>query len=327
MSEIIVSKYRDHLPLYRLERRFAQQGASISRSSMSSWLQMTTENFLSSLRDRLKTLMLNSYIVQGDETTIKVLDRSHPKNIRLGYYWFYVGDHNIVYIDFTKNRSREGPIKVLKNRKIGYFQTDGYAGYERLYNGMEANLTNIGCWMHARRYFYQAYEQKDYRALPVLEKIKRLYQIEKESTGLDAEAHLLLRQEESKPVIDEIQNWLAENAASIPPKIRLGKAITYISNQWTSLIEFLKDSRVPIDNGGVERAIRPLALGRKNYLFAGSVRGAQNAAVIYSLLAGCALNDIKADEYFNDILYKLVNYWPSSRIDELLPHRWKKSNA
>ncbi|MCD4655639.1 transposase, partial [bacterium] len=183
---------------------------------------------------------------------------------------------------------------------------------------------------------HQAYELKDYRSLPLLENIKELYKIEQNCKDLDFDAPLPVRQEQPQPIIDQIKSWLNDNPAlslesglkrtNTPPKSRLGKAITYLTNQWDSLVEFLKDSKLPLDNGEVERAIRPVAIGRKNYLFAGSRRGAKNAAVIYSLLAGCALNDIKPDIYMKDILTKLVNNWPANRIDELLPHNWKELN-
>jgi len=134
--------------------------------------------------------MLEAFLVQSDDTTIKVLDSSHPKNIRLGYFWFYIGDHKIAYVNFTPGRPREGPIKIMKPRKTDFLQTDDYAGSERLYNGKEASLTNVGCWMHARRYLY---ELKDYKSLPVLEKIKELYKIEENCKDLDFDAHMAIR--------------------------------------------------------------------------------------------------------------------------------------
>jgi len=326
ITEIIIGKYNDHLPLYRLEKRFARLGVSLARSSMSSWIQTVVESLLSPLADRLRDKVLNAYLTQSDDTTIKVLDRDHPKNIRLGYFWFYTGDHKYAFIDFRPGRSREGPIDILKSRATGYLLTDGYAGYERLYNGEEANLTNIGCWMHARRYFYKAYDQNDLRAFPVLEMIKELYRIDREA-GSDESERLKRRQTESKAVIDKLKQWLEENHSQFPPLSLMGKATTYLSNQWESLTQFLNDGKLPLDNGEVERAIRPVAVGRKNYLFAGSKRGAQNAAVIYSLLSTCELNDVNPYDYFKDILDKLANNWPANQIDDLLPDRWKERNA
>ena len=326
LTEIIISKYRDHLPLYRLEKRFARLGVSVPRSSMSSWIQTITESLLSPLVDRLRENVLNAYLTQSDDTTIKVLDRDHPKNIRLGYFWFYTGDHKYVYIDFRPGRSRDGPIDILKSRESGYLLTDGYSGYARLYNGDEANLTNVGCWMHARRYFYKAYDQNDLNAFPVLEMIKELYRIERES-GSDESERLKRRQTESKAVIDQLNDWLKVNHSKFPPLSLMGKAATYLSNQWESLTQFLNDGKLPLDNGEVERAIRPVAVGRKNYLFAGSKRGARNAAVIYSLLATCELNGVNPYDYFKDILDKLANNWPANQIDDLLPDYWKKLNT
>jgi transposase len=324
MTEILISKFRDHLPLYRLEERFSRLGVSLSRSTMSSWVQMVTEDLLQPLADRLCQQTLASFLVQSDDTTLRVLDRSHPKNAHLGYLWFYIGDHRYAFVDFTTNRSREGPIGILKSRKTGYLQTDGYAGYERLYNGQEAALTHVGCWMHARRKFHEVYELKDLRALPVLELIRNLYAIEDDCRDHNAEDRLAARKSRSRPIIDAIQKWLENHVDTIPPKTRIGQAITYMRNQWISLTRFLEDGRLPLDNGEVERAIRPVAIGRKNYLFAGSRRGARNAAAIYSLMATCALNDIQPDKYLADVLDKLIHDWPAKRIDNLLPDRWKE---
>ncbi len=284
-----------------------------------------SENLLQPLTDRLHTLALESFLLQSDDTTLRVLDPSHPKNILLGYLWFYIGDHRYAFVDFTTNRGREGPIGILKPRKTGYLQTDGYAGYERLYNGQEASLTHVGCWMHARRKFHEAYEQGDLRGLPILEKIRELYAIEDENTrtGMTVE-RLEARKTRSQPILDTIRKWLEDHVDAIPPKTRIGQAITYMRNQWISLTRFLEDGRIPLDNGGVERAIRPVAIGRKNYLFAGSRRGGRNAAAIYSLMATCALNDVQPDKYLADVLDKLIHDWPAKAIDDLLPHRWKE---
>jgi transposase len=324
MTEILVSKYRDHLPLYRLEERFSRLGVRIARSSMSSWVQTVTEDLLQPIVDRLLEKMLASFLLQSDDTTLRVLDRNHPKNTLLGYFWFYIGDHRYAYVDFTPNRSREGPIRILKSRKQKYLQTDGYSGYDRLYDGREASLTHVGCWMHARRYFYEAYELKDHRAMPILEYIRDLYTIEANHRDGSDSDRLAARQSQSRPIIDAIQAWLNTHGDAIPPKSRLGKAVIYLRNQWSSLTRFLEDGRLPLDNGEVERAIRPVAIGRKNYLFAGSRRGARNAAGIYSLIASCALNDIPPDLYLRDVLDKIVNHWPASKLDELLPDRWKE---
>ena len=324
VSEILVGKYRDHLPLYRLEKRFERLGVRIPRSSMSTWIQVVVEDLLFPLYERCREKVLESFLLSSDDTTVRVLDRDHPKNIRLGYYWFYTGDHQHVYIDFTPSRSRAGPLKILKSRKSGYMQTDGYAGYHRLYDGTESNMMYVGCWMHARRYFHQAYELKDYRALVILNKIRALYAIEQKCKGISADELHGVRLRESRPIIESIREWLDENIDTIPPRTKLGKAIQYMNNQWSGLTRFLEDGRLPLDNGEIERTIRPVAVGRKNYLFAGSRRGARNAAVIYSLFAGCELNDVKPDVYLRDVLDKLANDWPARRIDDLLPYRWKK---
>jgi transposase len=324
ITEIMVSKYRDHLPLYRLEERFARLGVPLSRSSMSSWIQTITEDLLQPIVDRIHDKALASFLLQSDDTTLRVLDQSHPKNTLLGYLWFYIGDRRYAFADFTTSRGREGPINILKPREKGYLQTDGYSGYERLYNGQEASLIHVGCWMHARRYFHDAYELKDFRALPMLEWIRDLYAIEEKHKDKPPEDLLAARQTMSYPIIESIRQWSDENVGRVPPETRIGKAIRYMRNQWPSLLRFLEDGRIPLDNGEVERAIRPIAIGRKNYLFAGSRRGARNAAAIYSLMATCALNDIQPDRYLSDVLDKLMRNWPAKKIDDLIPDRWKE---
>ncbi len=322
MAEILICKYQDHLPLYRIDKRFERLGYSVPRTSMSHWIQNVVEMYLQPLADRLKTLALTGYMLQTDDTPLRVQDRDHPNNIKKGYYWFYIGDQHHVCVDYTPNRKRAGPGTFLCDKNHGYIQSDGYTGYDHIFKE-KPNLTRVGCWMHCRRYFVKALDAGDDRADPVVSYIKQLYKIEEKYKTSTVDDRCEVRLKKSVPLLDAIKKWCTDNAVGIRPKSLLGRAIHYALKHWPSLIVFAQDGAVPIDNGAVERAIRPVAVGRKNYLFAGSDRAAKNAAVIYALLGCCALENLNPWLYMKDILQKLASAWPNSRIDELLPHNWK----
>ena len=322
IGEILISKYNDHLPLYRLQERFERIGVSVARSSMSQWIAYVTEEYLSVIALRMKESVLKATLLQTDDTPMKVLDKSHPKHIKNGYYWVYIGDGRSVVIDYTTNKSRAGPESFLAQRQHGYLQSDGYTGYKHLLCDHGGRFTGIGCWMHARRYFYKAWDNQDTRAASVIEWIQQMYRIEEEARSMSDSERYRYRQEKSKPLLDQISTWMNENRDRIRPQSLMGKAIGYTTNHWDSLIRYVEDGAIPIDNGAVERAIRPIAIGRKNYLFSGSDDGAQNSAVIYSILCACDLAGVNQWRYLQDILHKMINGWKYNRIDELLPYNW-----
>jgi len=322
MAEILACKYQDHLPLYRIDKRFERLGYSVPRSSMSQWIQTVVETYLQPLGDRLKNLALSSYMLQTDDTPIRVQDRKHPQNIKKGYYWYYIGENRFVCVDYTENRKRAGPGTFLSDRTKGYIQSDGYTGYDHIFKA-HPGLIQVGCWMHCRRYFIKALDAGDERADPVMSYIKELYKIEEKCLDLTSDKRREIRMKESALLLDAIKKWCLDNAGNIRPKSLLGRAIKYTLKHWTGLTVFVKDGAIPIDNGAVERALRPVAVGRKNYLFAGSDRAARNAAVVYSLLGCCNLENVNPWLYLRDVLQKLASGWLHSRIDELLPHQWK----
>lgn len=324
MTEIITGKYKDHLPVHRLHERFKRLGVDIPQSTMTGWISQVAEEMLRPIAELQRKKVLQSVVLQTDDTGIKVQDRKHPGNIFRGYYWFYVGDGRDVYVDFTPGRGRDGPSAFLKGRIGGYLQVDGYSVYDKLFKD-HTDWTEVGCWMHARRYFVEAYESKDFRAIPIIENIKRLYRIEAEAreAALGPDALKERREKDSIPVLTDIRKWLTEHIPKETPRSLLGKAMAYMSGRWKALTRFVTDGRIPIDNGAVERAIRPVAVGRKNYLFAGSDAGARNAAVIYGILSACALAEVPPDRYFRDVLEKIAGGWLKSRLHELLPYEWK----
>ena len=231
--------------------------------------------------------------------------------------------HRFAYFAYTPSRSGAGPQAELRDF-AGYVQVDGYAGYDALFRGEGCARIEVGCWMHARRYFVEAVEAGDLRALPAVAQIRALYGVEREAkeSGLDAERRRALREQKARPLLAELADWLAAMAPRANPKSPLGQAIGYAQKRWTALTRYLDDGRLEIDNGEVERLIRIVALGRKNYLFAGADAGAERAAVAYSVLATCTLHELDPWAYVTDVLEKIAGDWPQREIDRLLPDRW-----
>jgi transposase len=322
LSYIIVSKYVDHLPLYRLEQMFKRYNIHINRSSMAGWIAQLC-NLFEPVYNSMKETLCSSFLIQADETTLKVLDDSVKGACELGYMWPYVGDGKLAVFEFRDSRSALGPTTFLEKFSDKYLMSDGYAGYNDVIK--KQRLTHLMCWAHARRKFF---EQKDLDpgfVTSVLELIKDLYKVEFEATEkLDDKARYELRKQKSMPVLEKIKTVLENPGKVILPKNKISEAIAYTLNHWTQLTNFLKDGRLPIDNNLCENTIRPVALGRKNWLFAGSPEGAKRMAIIYSLVATCKLNAINPYEYLLDILPKAASY-PNKNIADLSPINWKMS--
>jgi transposase len=323
LSYILVSKYVDHLPLYRLQQMFVRYNIHINRSSMANWIAELC-NPLEAICRAMKETLLSSFLIQADETTLKVLDDTVKDKCILGYLWPYVGDGKLAVFEFRDSRSHDGPTDFLSMFTDRYLLSDGYAGYNDVVK--KQRLTHLMCWAHARRKFF---EQKDIApdfVASVLEQIKELYKIELEAAEgkLDHKARCELRKQKSVPALENIRTLLENHGKVILPKNKVAEAIDYTLNHWPQLTRFLEDGRLPIDNNLCENTIRPVALGRKNWLFAGSIDGAKRMAIIYSLVATCKLNGINPYEYFVNILPKVSTY-PASKIADLTPVNWKIS--
>jgi transposase len=277
---------------------------------------------------RLGELALASHVLQTDDIHLKVMDDRRKPAIKKGTLWCYIGDGQHVCFHYTPTREQKGPLAFLETRE-GWLQADGYSGYDKLYKGPDARIIEVGCWMHARRYFVKALEAGDLRAAWPIKQIKAMYEVEREATEQSAspEQRLTMRQERSLLVLNDLGKWIAETANTEVPGTPLDKALTYSVNQWQALNRYTEDGRLNIDNGAVERAIRAVAVGRKNYLFAGSDEGAERTAILYSVLGSCALADVNPWAYLRDVLMKLAGDWPYSRLDELLPAEWKRLYA
>lgn len=325
LAQIIVDKYVDHLPLHRQLQRFGRAGVTIAQSTINGWMALTLEQFLA-LYELHKNQVLGSFYLHADETTIRVLDRDKPGATHQGYYWLYHNSKDkIVLFDYRKGRSREGPDDILKDFK-GFLQTDGYVGYE----GFEKRegITVLNCMAHARRKFVDALQNDKDRCEHALAQFQQLYAIERKAKqeDLSADAILVLRQEKSLPVLKELKEWMVAEYPKVLPSSVIGKAIAYSLKRWEKLCVYATDGRLCIDNNPVENAVRPVAIGRKNYLFAGSHEAAQRAAMIYSLLATCRLHNINPYTWLKDVLVRMPDY-DVKNLAELLPQNWKKLQA
>lgn len=317
LSHVLVSKYKDHLPLYRQSRIFARHGAEIPESTLCDWVRQAAD-MLQPVVAAMRTSVLDSEVVQTDDTPVLVIDRQHQQGRRRGFLWAYVGDRAEVVFDFTSGRSRAGPMAFLDGY-CGILQADAYAGYDQVF--VSGDVDEAGCMAHARRKFVEAEAADPINVGHVIAAMRKLYRVERQAKeqGLDADGRRDLRQRESKPVMDAMGPWIRELHRSVLPKSPLGKATGYAVRQWDALNRFVDDGRIEIDNNRVERQMRTVAVGRKNWLFAGSDAGGTRAAIIYSLTCTCGLLGIEPWAYLKDALQRLAE---GESAGELTPRLW-----
>lgn len=328
IANVLVAKYCDHLPLYRQAQIFARQGVEIDRSTLANWVGGACW-WLESLHQRLAAHVFASTEIFADDTPIPVLDPGRGRT-KTGRLWVYAREQRgwdgpdppaAVYF-YSPDRKGERPAAHLQGFR-GTLQVDGYAGFERLTATGEVVLA--ACWAHARRKFYELQEAIGSPiAAEALRRIGELYAIEARIRGQSPEVRLRIRRAQSRPLVDQMRRWLDQELARIPARGRLAEAIRYALMRWDSLCRFLDDGRVELDTNPVERAIRPVALGRKNHLFAGSDGGGERWAVVCSLIETAKLNQVEPYAYLKDVLQRLVDGQPMSRIDDLLPWNWQK---
>jgi transposase len=319
LAHVAVSKYEDHLPLNRLADMYARGGVELSSSTLCGWVEAVAEQ-VRPVVERIWEKAKASHTLQTDGSGLKVLDRDDPEGVRTGTMWCFVGDEKYVVFRYAPTGSGEdGPWKFLAGRE-GYLQADAASVFDRLYTGAKANATEVGCWAHARRKLH-ALADSDVRVAYPLKLISQLYRLEDlaDRRGVDAEAREQMRRERASPILERLERWLQRTLASEPPASALAKACGYGLRQWVALTEFVHDGLLPLDNNCCERQIRSLAVGRKNYLFAGSDAGAERAAILYSLLRTAALAGIDSYAYLIKLLERLAAGWPQRQIDELLP--------
>lgn len=325
LAHVLISKYVDHLPLYRQRQQFRRQEVKLAESTMCDWVKASCE-LLKPLYAALREEILHATYLMADETPMRVLDSGQPGKCHLGYDWVYYAPLlKLAYFDYQPSRSRDGPQQMLKSF-AGHLQTDGYAAYEAITRRPE--VTALGCMAHARREFVEAKDSDLARADWMLFQMQQLYEIERQAreANLSHDERYRLRQASAQPILLSIKAWLDQQVREVLPKSVMGKAIGYILGQWPKLERYISDGRFEIDNNLIENAIRPVALGRKNYLFAGSHEGARRAALIYSLVATAKRHDVEPFAYLKDVLSRIAGY-PHRHVAELLPQNWKKLSS
>ena len=313
---ITIHKYIDHLPLYRQRQIFKRFGIEIAASTIDSWIAYLGKLF-KLLYERLAQEVKSQTYLQADETTTKVLDKNKKGKTHLGYYWaYYAPLARAVIFDYQKGRGADAPRAFLEHYS-GYLQTDGYQVYKKYY--ANDKVTHLACWAHVRRKFEHALDNNKEIAEHVLLEIQKLYSIERKTKELSADERKELRLNEALPIINALGKYLGHKRNFVLPTSKIGKAITYTTNLWSSLQNYLYDGNLQIDNNLIENKIRPIALGRKNYLFAGSHNGAKRSAMFYSFFSCCKLNNINPEKWMNYVLANIADY-PANKIHELLPH-------
>jgi transposase len=323
LAMILTAKYIDHLPLYRQKQIFARENIQIASSTIEGW----TKQALEKLEPLYEKLVFDTKVqgyLQVDETPIKVLDSDKKGAAHQGYYWVYHAPlERTVLFDYSPTRGGIAAVPMLGNFK-GYLQTDGYGVYEKY--GKKKEVTHLACWAHARREFEKALDNDKARAEKALLMIQKLYAIERKAKqeNLSTEQTKQLRLAESLPIINELGKWIFEEIKSTLPKSQIGKAMAYTYARWDALSAYMYDGNLLIDNNLVENAIRPVALGRKNYLFAGSHEAAGRAAMVYSFFAICKKHEVNPFQWLKHTLENIMSI-NHKNLKDLYPQNFKKS--
>ncbi len=323
VAQVLVSKYADHLPLYRQAQIYARQGINLDRSTLADWVGRAAWH-LRPVHERLLAKLKESAKLFADETTAPVLDPGRGRT-KTGQFWAYARDDRpwggtdppgVAYV-YAPDRKAERPIAHLAGFK-GVLQVDGYGGYRVL--AERGDVALAFCWSHVRRRFYElAAAGSAPIASEALERIAGLYAVESDIRGRPSDERRAVRQEKSRPILDDLEPWLRAKLELISQKTKLAEAIRYALSRWEGLSRFVDDGRIEIDSNVVERAIRPIALNRKNSLFAGSDGGGEHWAIVASLIETCKLRGVDPQAYLADVITKIVNGHPNSQIDDLLP--------
>jgi len=327
LAHVAVSKYADHLPLHRQEGIFKREGVELSRKTMCDWMGRCAE-LVHPLFGEMKRRVLASKVLQTDDTPVGVLDPEVTRT-KTGRIWTYVGDgdHPYTVYDYTPDRSRDGPDTFLEDFS-GFLQADAYSGYEGLYRDPRRDITEVACWAHVRRKFYDAQSSDLMRSMVMLAYIRLLYDVEREARdrALDSRGRLELRQEKSVPLLKDIEDYLKREGAQVLPKSPEGQAIAYALSNWQALVRYCRDGDLEIDNNGAERSLRGFAVGRNSWLFFGSDKGGHTAAVLASFIITCKRLEIDPFAYLRDVFARISAH-KQTRLEELLPDKWKAARA
>ena len=317
LAHVLVERFAYHMPYNRLETKYAAEGFDLSRSVLCASSVRCAE-ILAPIAEQIRADALASGVVQTDDTGVTIQEGS-DKNSRKGHVWVYRGLGGQVFFDMTESRGRDGPAKILAGF-AGYMQADAYQVYDAFYK--DGAIVEVGCWAHARRYFIEAEDGEPAFAKEAIDRIKELYAIEHQAKDglLTAEQIRALRQSESLPRLARLRDWMGVARTKVLDKGPLAKAIDYALSNWAALCRYCEDGRLSIDNNAAERALRTVAVGRKNWIFFGNERGGEAAAVMYSLIATCKEHGIDPRTYLRDVLLRIAKV---SDVKELTPYGWK----
>jgi transposase len=321
LAQVVVSKFADHLPLYRFEDISTRYGLYLPRSTLCDWVSNVAD-LLKPLYQLEKELVQQASVIWTDDTHVTVLGGEKPGSHK-GRFWVYIGPTAFPYdvYDFTEDRKRDGPSLFLANY-VGYLQADAFTGYDGIFTGSGGQILEVACWAHARRKFFEARSSSPAEASLILQMILRLYEVENRARPLDDTARQALRQTEAVPILERIRVELDRLSLKLLPKSGLAQAVTYATNQWQALCRYPEDGRLTIDNNVSERRLRDQAIGRKNWMFLGSEEAGPRAAVLCTIIAGAKRHRLEPWAYLHDVILQLsVDASPES-LARLLPDRW-----
>lgn len=321
LAEVVVSKFAEHLPLYRFEDISTRYGLHLPRSTLCDWVRNVAD-LLKPLSQLQKDLVQTAPVIWTDDTPVTVLGGEKGGSHK-GRFWVYIGPTTVPYdvYDFTEDRKRAGPAQFLANY-AGYLQADAFSGYDGIYTGSDGRIVEVACWAHARRKFFEARSSSPAEASLILEMIRRLYEVEDRARPLDAAARRAMRQAEAVPILERFRAELDRLASKLLPKSALAQAITYASNQWRALCRYTQDGRLTIDNNVSERRLRDQAIGRKNWMFLGSDEAGPRAAVLCTIIAGAKRHRLEPWAYLHDVILQVSVDASPERLAGLLPDRW-----
>ncbi|WP_291039543.1 IS66 family transposase [Dyadobacter sp. 50-39] len=323
IAQMVVDKYVFGLPLHRQIDKYRRLGVNVPASTASDWIMKGWQH-LAPLWELLKLLVLNQKYLQADESPLKVLDRDHKNGVHHGYMWIYNAPcDKLTLFDYRKGRDQSGPKQMLEGY-AGILQVDGYAVYEKLF-GNHPDILLVYCMAHSRRKFVDALKYDKERSTYVLERMQVLYALEQRMRDqqLDWEQKTKLRQEDSVPVLLELKEWMTQQLPLVIPKSPLGQAIAYSLPRWEGLSAYALHGQIEIDNNLAENVVRPLAIGRKAFLFAGSHQAAEMTAAMYSFMATCKKNGVDEQEWLKDVFERIQSH-KQKDLYQLLPNNWIK---
>jgi transposase len=321
LAMLLIGKFVDHLPIYRQIAIFKRIGVPLNYNTVLDWGNESLK-VLEPLYDLLRKKVFETGYLQADETTLKVLDDKKKGKAHQGYLWAYRSPlEQLVFFEYQPGRDKSGPKELLKEFK-GYLQTDGYAGYEQF--SLRKEIEVLNCMAHARRDFTEAQTNDKVRADYALTKMQELYAIERDIKGVSAEKRYSVRQQKAIPILEALGKWMIEQYPQVTPQSRIGMALQYSMKRWKELSHYTSNGNLEIDNNLVENDIRPIALGRKNYMFAGSHAAAQRIAMIYSLLGTCKAHKVNPQEWLTKVFEEIPNRTVNN-LEDLLPQNFKSN--